>query len=630
MTATDPVTATVSQSPQANAVWRHALSLLNRDQRIGFGRLLVVMVITMALETLSVAILMPVIMIATYGEKAAQLPGVPEAFRPFVRLVCGGSDRVPDGAVDTPKLLAVASVLGILVALYTLRTASVVIQTALTSDYTFSLQHSIATRLFKHYLSQPYEFHLGRNTAHLLRNILNETHHFAVSYVTAFLMTIADGLVLFGVVVLLMYIAPIVTLVTVGMLGVAAAAMGSLTRAKLVASGRERLEREARQHQYAQQGLSGVKDVILLGKEDAFLSYYAAENHRLCQIYKHQHLLQQLPRVSIEWMGVATLAIAIITMNLLGSAREVIIPTVGVMAAGAFRLMPTLTRLMHSLQTLRYNRSVVEVLSRELQGVDQELQKTNSAITEESLACTETLELQDVHYCYPGSSRAVVQGISIRIPQGSTVGLIGPSGAGKSTLVDLALGLLAPTRGRVAVDGVDIRTAPASWRRNVGYVPQSIYLTDDSLRCNIALGVPNNAIDDNRLRECLDVAQLSEFVSSLPDGLDTKVGERGVRLSGGQRQRIGIARAMYHRPNVLVLDEATSNLDINTEQEFMRAIERLHGHMTIVIVAHRLSTVANCDTVYVLQDGQITASGAAGEILSGREDIIAGASRADQ
>jgi ABC-type multidrug transport system fused ATPase/permease subunit len=509
------------------------------------------------------------------------------------------------------------AVLGILVVVYTIRTVSVVAQTMQLSNFTFSLQHSIASRLYRHYLTQPYHFHLARNSAHLLRNVLNETHHFAVSYVTAFLNVVADSLVLVGIVGLLLFIAPGVTVVTIAILGGAAACIGGLTRARLLAWGKERLLREARQHQFAQQGLSAVKDVILHDKSSAFLNFYANENARLCQIYKRQHVVQQLPRVAIEWLAVASLAIAIILLNLTGTPSEIIIPTVGVMAAAAFRLMPTLTRLVHGLQTLRYNRSVVDILHRELTesgGPPPSLAMPAPAVDR---SAGSLIELRDVCYHYPGHSEPVLQGISMTIDAGTTVGIIGPSGAGKSTLVDVMLGLLTPSAGAALVDGRNLRSCAVEWQRNLGYVQQSIYLTDDTLRSNIAFGEESRSIDADLIQRSLEIAQLDDFVRSLPEGLETRVGERGVRLSGGQRQRIGIARAMYRAPSVLVLDEATSNLDMETEREFMRAIERLKGTMTIVIIAHRLSTVEGCDRVFSLDQGRIVAQGSAATVIAG-------------
>jgi ABC-type multidrug transport system fused ATPase/permease subunit len=593
--------------------WQMAISLLDGKQRRQAAGLLATMCITMLLETVSVAMLMPVIMIATYGAHAGELPGVPRSFRGFVQYVCGPTHAAQVANAPSqdafPQLPAVLAVLGILVVVYTLRTGSVVVQTMQLSNYTFSLQHSVASRLYRHYLTQPYHFHLARNSAHLLRNVLNETHHFAVSYVTAFLNVIADSMVFAGIVGLLLYIAPGVTVVTVALLGGAAASVGGLTRSRLLAWGKERLAREARQHQYAQQGLSAVKDVILHDKSQAFLDYYANENERLCQIYKRQQVVAQLPRVAIEWLAVASLAIAIILLNLAGTPAEIIIPTVGVMAAAAFRLMPTLTRLVHGLQTLRYNRSVVEILHRELPETRVATPigaGTDGAVDRSSRTF---IELRDVHYHYPGHPDPVLQGISMTVDPGTTVGIIGPSGAGKSTLVDVMLGLLTPTTGTVLIDGRNLRSCTVEWQRMLSYVQQSIYLTDDTLRNNIAFGEGSGSIDENRIQRSLEIAQLDGFVRSLPDGLETRVGERGVRLSGGQRQRIGIARAMYREPSVLVLDEATSNLDVETERELMRAIERLKGTMTIVIIAHRLSTVAGCDRVFTLDQGQIVAQG---------------------
>jgi ABC-type multidrug transport system fused ATPase/permease subunit len=281
-------------------------------------------------------------------------------------------------------------------------------------------------------------------------------------------------------------------------------------------------------------------------------------------------------------------------------------------AAASFRLLPSVNRILGSAQSLRYGLPVIGSLYAEL-GV---LASAQAPSDRNRMPFRESLELHQVTYVYPGKVDPALREISLRIRKGESVGFIGASGAGKSTLVDILLGLLSPNAGQVRVDSQDIKDHLRNWQDQIGYVAQSIFLTDDTLRRNIALGLPDKQIDEEALWRAVCAAQLAEFVNSLPEGLDTVVGERGVRLSGGQRQRIGIARALLHDPALLVLDEATSSLDTATEGEVMEAVRALHGTKTIIIVAHRLSTVQQCDRLYRLDQGRIVQEGAPRHVLA--------------
>jgi ABC-type multidrug transport system fused ATPase/permease subunit len=304
----------------------------------------------------------------------------------------------------------------------------------------------------------------------------------------------------------------------------------------------------------------------------------------------------------LELLAVAGLATLVVTMVLRGRDMASVVPTLGLFAAAAFRLMPSINRTLGAVQSVRYGLPVVNILHAELQlaAVAPAPRKKDGATGFQN-----EIRLADVSYTYPAAPWPSLSHVSFSIKQGECVGFIGSSGAGKSTLVDVILGLLTPSAGRVEVDGENIEHSLRTWQDQIGYVPQSIYLTDDTLRRNVAFGLPEADIDDSAVRYAVRAAQLEEFVGSLPSGLETIVGERGIRLSGGQRQRIGIARALYHNPGVLVLDEATSSLDTPTEQGVMEAVRALQRSKTIIIVAHRLATVQYCDRLYRLEHGRI-------------------------
>jgi ABC-type multidrug transport system fused ATPase/permease subunit len=318
-----------------------------------------------------------------------------------------------------------------------------------------------------------------------------------------------------------------------------------------------------------------------------------------------------MPRLWLEVMAIGGLTGLVGVMLSAGNEPKEIVPVVGLFAATAFRVLPSVNKVVGSRQLLKVSRNAIETIYSDLQL--PLLNKTG--LNKETLAF-ETLQVENLTFAYEGIADSVLNDVNVHIQKGEAVGFVGQSGSGKSTLIDIMLGLLEPQNGSVSINGQTIENVKQSWQQQIGYIPQTIFLMDDSLRRNIAIGISDNEIDELAIVEALKSAQLEEFVASLPEGLDTVVGERGVRLSGGQRQRIGIARALYHRPSVLVLDEATSSLDTETEHGVMQAVQALQGDKTVIIVAHRLSTVEYCDRLYRLDAGRIVDEGTFDEVMN--------------
>jgi ABC-type multidrug transport system fused ATPase/permease subunit len=362
-------------------------------------------------------------------------------------------------------------------------------------------------------------------------------------------------------------------------------------------------------NQHQAQGLGGAKDVKIRGREDYFVKQYDRHMRVSADLSVRQIVMGQVPRMWLELVAVSTLCALAGTMLWQNRDSRDMVASLGLFATAAFRLLPSVNRLALAAQNFRYGASGLAALKADLQLSDSPPQSSTAISFDRSIA------LEGVSFRFPNAPAPALDEVSIRIPHGTAVGIIGGSGAGKSTAVDVLLGLLEPSSGKVTVDGIDIRGNPRGWQDMVGYVPQSIYLCDESLRANVAFGVPPEEIDEQALGRAIRAARLDDFVASLPDGLSTVVGERGVRLSGGQRQRIGIARALYHDPSVLVLDEATSALDTATESEVMDAVNALHGAKTLVIIAHRLSTVEQCDVVYRLEQGRVVGAGKLAEVV---------------
>ncbi len=466
------------------------------------------------------------------------------------------------------------------------------------------LQAGLSQRLFSLYLYQPWAFHLQRNSAPLIRNIVNEVALFA-NVVTALTTLATESLVILGIGLLLLVLEPAGAVGVVVLLGLATWVFQLLMQKRLVAWGTNRRHHDRLRLQHVHQGLAGAKDAKLLGREASFIEAVNRHTVVMAAIGARISAAQHLPRLWYEFLAVAGLTVLAGTLVWQGNTGSGLVARLGLFAVAAFRLLPSANRLLLNWQTARFTQAVVDGLHEEL---TIQLNQPPTA-HRHRLPFSDEISVNDVWLKYDGASEPSLRGVSFSIPHGQSLGIVGGSGAGKSTLVDVILGLLTPDRGTVAVDGKDVHSSLRDWQNNIGYVPQSIYLTDDTIRGNVAFGVPADEIDDAAVRQALEAAQLGEFVDYLPARAETIVGERGVRLSGGQRQRIGIARALYLDPEVLVLDEATSSLDTETELGVMNAVNRLHGRKTLIIVAHRLSTVAACDELIKLEKGRIVSTG---------------------
>lgn len=572
----------------ASKTWQ----ILNISERRRAAYLLGLMIVAMAMETLSIGLIVPAMALLVHAPGATGL-----------------EQYIGSWAVNLSPSKLVMAGMGVLAGVYAIKTAFLAYQSWSQSKFIFEVQAELSERLLRIYLRQPYVFHLEHNSAQLIRNIVTEVSQYGINAVSPMLSVLAELLVLLGLTVLLLSIEPVGAAVVIVVLGAAAALFYHAIKARASAWGAQRQVHEGLRIQHLQQSLGAAKEVLLLGRADEFMQRYAHHGRLSAKVGRFQHALQLLPRLWLELLGVLGLCGLVLTMVIQGRALDSILPALALFATSAFRLIPSANRVLGAVQSLRYAGSAVSLLLNELR-----LEPTMTSLVSQpgrvarhphNGAFGSELALDHVDYTYPGAARKTLREVSVTVKKGETIGIIGPSGAGKSTLIDVVIGLLLPTRGTVSVDGVDIRDDIRSWQSRIGYVPQSIYLTDDTLRSNIAFGVPPDAIEDEQVLAALNAAQLGEFVTGLPLGADTVVGERGVKLSGGQRQRIGIARALYHNPDILVLDEATSALDMATEAELMDAVGALKGLKTVVIVAHRIVTVQGCDRIYCMEKGQV-------------------------
>jgi ABC-type multidrug transport system fused ATPase/permease subunit len=567
-------------------VFRKIWRLLGADQKRFAVRVFAGMLLGTAFETVSIGAVIPALTIFSGPAATARSP-----------FLTGVLERLGNPSAGA---LTVFGLLGLLL-LYGIKSLVLLVITWQQARFLASIREDVATRLFKTYLSQPWAFHAQRNSSHLIRNSTTEVNIF-VSGCGTMLSTAAEGFVTIGIATLLVCVEPAAALAVGAFLGVATWALMAALNRRLTRWGKLRQRAEQRRVKALQEGLGGIRDVKVFGREEEFFASFATAEQQASYALKMQHFSAQIPRLWYELLAVAGVAVLGVALFLQGVQSVDLVPRLGLFAVAAFRLMPSLNRIVGGIQFLRYLEPAVDVLSQELS-----LEKYATPInTNVRLKACGNIRLQDIYFTYPGSSEPAIRGVSLSILCGSAVGIIGESGAGKSTLIDLLLGLLTPQSGIITADGIDIQTRLRQWQNSVGYVPQSIFLTDDTIRANVAYGVPRERIDDAAVERALQAAQLGSFVTELPERVDTIVGERGVRLSGGQRQRIGIARALYWDPPILVLDEATSSLDTSTESGVMDAVNALHGRKTIIIIAHRMSTVSRCDELFRLSRGEIS------------------------
>ena len=494
----------------------------------------------------------------------------------------------------------------LLILLYILKNLYLTWQLRLQINFSIFNQIQFSKELMASYLAKPYLFHLNHNTAILLRNVNSGgALIFSNILVPAFqlLTEIITALTIWG---MLVFADPFTAIVVAGVMGGLIYALLRSFRRRIAETGQIQNTYAVAYVQAVNQGLGAVKETKVMRKEQFFLQAFI-ENYEKYGLANGKFMfLNQLPRMIIETLIVCALLFLIIGKMVMGYTPMEIVPLLGVLALAAFRLMPSANRIITLSNGIKFQLPLFDELYRELLAIKSRKyhqRKLKMADLPPSLPFTDVICVEHLGFYYPGTSDEVLKDVSFSIPKGKFVGILGPSGAGKTTFVDILLGLFIPTRGRITVDGVDIRQKLRAWQANIAYVPQSIYLTDATIRENVALGESPDEIDDERVHQALAMAELDDFVRTQTQGIDTMVGERGVKLSGGQRQRIGIARALYQRPEVLVLDEATSALDNETERSITDTILKLKGQITIIAIAHRVSTLAECDFKVRFEDG---------------------------
>ena len=574
-------------------IWR----MLKKSERRGLGMIFVLMLIGTVLEMFSLGLVVPIVGLLVNPDYLDRVP--------FVHSLFG----------DLTTTQYVLGAMGLLVGVYFLKTIFLIWKTWVQRGFSNAVTMRIAQDLYENYLRQPYPFHLERNSAIMIRNSQSSASLMG-GVIDPLLLIASEFLVSGGLFILMLLLEPVGSLSAIVVFGSFSLIFRRITSRRIAKWGEAQNYYKGSIIQHLQQGFSGVKDIKILGREDYFIASYNSYLSGNAFVQRRYAVAQTLPRFSMELLTIICLGLLVSLMVLSNKAVGDILPVLSLFGAAAFRLLPSLSQVINSFMSININRPIVNNLY-----ADLALPIPETTTDQKSRKLLDRIDVEGLSFSYARTTRDALNNVSIHIRRGEAVGLIGSSGSGKSTLVDILLGLLEPTDGRVLIDGHDVHQNLRGWQDQIGYVPQSIFLTDDTLRRNVAFGLPKDKIDDDAVRSAIRSAQLEEFVASLPDGMETVVGERGVRLSGGQRQRIGIARALYNNPDVLVLDEATSSLDTETEHGVMQAVQALQGDKTVIIVAHRLSTVEYCDRLYRLENAQIVDEGTFSEVTSRTKDL---------
>lgn len=582
--------------------FKELFTLLSPSEQKRAGALMCMILVMAFLDTLGVASILPFIAVLANPDLVQT--------NPFLEIAFTASRHL--GIYTTEHFLFALGALVLVLLIISLSFKA--ITTYLQTRFALMREYSIGKRLVERYLHQPYSWYLNHHSSDLGKTILSEVAAVVGQGMISLMMLIAQTTVVVMLLALLLIVDPwpavIVGVVLVlAYLGIFVNVSGWLNKL-----GQARAEANKQRFSAVNEAFSAIKEVKVGGLEQSYIELFAKPAEIYARGQATAQAIAQMPRYVLEAVGFGGMMLVILYLMLKSGSFSGAIPTIALYAFAGYRLMPALQQVYHAITQLRFIGPALDALHQEINTLQPSRAQQDQTTP---LNFTQTVSLHEVNYCYPNAQQPALRGVNMVIPANSRVGFVGTTGSGKTTAVDIILGLLEPQSGQLLVDGETITGHNRhSWRRIIGYVPQQIYLADNSVAANVAFGVDLKDIDQQAVEHAAKIANLHEFVvNNLPQSYATTVGERGVRLSGGQRQRIGIARALYHRPKLLILDEATSALDNLTEQAVIEAVHNLSNEITIIMIAHRLSTVRECDQIYLLERGEVKASGTYHELI---------------
>lgn len=558
--------------------------------------LVVMMVIGAMLETMSISLVLPIATVLTNADSIHQEGIVGDLYR------LTGCESV--------QQFAMLMLIGLLLA-FIAKNGFLFIQTKMQLDFVYNNQFETSRKMMINFMKRPYEYYLNAETAVIQRNITSDVNNM-YAMVLSILQLMSEFVVFAFLGVFLVMQDPIMCLIIGGLLIVVLFTIKVALKPIMIRAGKENQDYYAGLFKWINQAVAGIKEIKIANKESYFISEYAKCGDGYVQAVKRYSLFNTAPKLLIETVCIAGFVVYMLIAFAMGKDMESIVVSISAFAVAAIKLLPSANRINNQLTNIAYFEPFFYGASDNLQAdisdktIIYDAEAYTGKETIAKLPIHDRIWLKDVTYKYPNTEKYIFDHMDMEIPIGQAVGIVGTSGSGKTTVVDIMLGLLEMESGVITADGIDVNTKEnyPRWLGNVGYIPQTIFMLDSDIRHNVAFGIPDALIDDEKVWAALKEAQLDVFVRGLPKGLDTEIGERGIRLSGGQRQRIGIARALFNDPEVLILDEATSALDNDTEAAIMESINSLHGRKTLVIIAHRLQTIEKCDMVYRVENGK--------------------------
>ncbi len=575
---------------QNNAgTWKKICYIFDKKQKLKAALLFLVIIVGAFVELVGVSAVLPFISAVLNPDQILETPILGDLYRVL-------------GFVDINEYIVFLG--GAIIVIYILKNIYVYVMHSMQYRFTYENQRRLSYKMMNCYMKQPYLFHLDHNSAELSRNINEDTVSFFEA-ILAGLQLASEGGVCLALLLFLLYQDISITLGIIALAGGFSIVFMKVFRKRLKAAGKRSRNKQGSTKQAVLEALGGVKEIKVLNREQVFVEKYNEDYKDYAESNRKFKVYGMIPKPVMETISISGLLLIVCVKIALGTEASTFIPTISVFAVSAFRMLPSANRMAEYLSRIMFSKPAIDAIYHDLKEIDRLLENGKAIEDTDEITFQKEIIVKDISFHYPNTEKNIFTHGNLTIPKNKSVAFIGPSGQGKTTLADIILGLLEPQEGAVLVDGMDIRRGMHAWNRKLGYIPQTISLLDASIKENILFGIDKEQINENRLQEALQEAQLKDFVDTLEDGLDTVIGEGGVRLSGGQRQRIGIARALYHNPEVLVLDEATSALDNETEAAVMEAIDYLAGSKTLIIIAHRLSTIQNCDLVYQIDGGEI-------------------------
>ena len=571
--------------------------ILSTHQKLRIAELAVLMVIGGVLELCSVSLVLPFMSAVLNPEEVMG--------KWYVQSVCNMF-----GIESASTFLIFLSI--VLAVIYILKNIYLLFEYDLQYRFTYGNMLVMQRRLLHNFIHRPYEYFLKVNSGEMIRIVNTDTadsFYMLTVLLEIFTETIVAIMLLIGIFV----ITPTITMGMAAVLLIMLFVIMRTIKPILYKVGLENQASAAGMNKWLLQAIQGIKELKIMNKEKFFQENFETYGSTYVNSLQKNQILLIVPKFFIEAISMSTMFIIVALLIYNGSSLETIVPMLTAVAMAAMRLLPSINRISDSMGAINYREPKLDKLMEYLAEIEDrnelhpadDKERSHEVRSREEKPFEENIKLEQVSYHYPDSDVNILEAADLKIKKGQSVGIVGPSGAGKTTMIDILLGLLKPGGGRVMVDGIDIEKDITNWHEQIGYIPQTIFMLDDTICANVAFGIEKKDILDENVWESLEEASLADFVRSLPEGLDTEIGERGVRLSGGQRQRLGIARALYYKPDVLIFDEATSALDRETEAAVMESINKLHGQKTMIIIAHRLSTIEKCDHIYKVENGKI-------------------------